>query len=132
MATHKIELYYKEYNEGRYNSVRHYKLEHTSKPTKILTDKLNVGKSRGYAKSHPVFSLKERVNNKWSGQLTGLFESGISEHHFTGDLDSKRHFIICEFSPSLNGLKVIIYPNYYPFDNRLHPATAGKKTKHEF
>lgn len=132
MVTQKIELHYKEFNAGKFNSVRHYELQQASNSTKILSDKLNVSKSRGYAKSLPVFSLKERVNNKWSGQLTGLFESGISENHFTGDLDSKRHFIICEFSPNLDRLRVVIYPNYYPFDNRLHPTTVGKKTKHEF
>ena len=126
-AQKKIELFYKEIDQGLYSTVKHYQLIKPDRPNPLLGELLNIQDARGYSKSKPIYWVKSRFKNKWSKPLTGLFKTSIDHYHLSGDIDEKRHLVIFEFTITRHRLKVTIFPNYYPFDRMLHPMTVAKR-----
>jgi hypothetical protein len=135
MATFKpqpLELIYDEINKGKFSTVKHYELVKSSNLNSLIPKKLNIGENRNCARSKPVFWLKIWLDKKWSKPVTGLFNTSISQFHFSGDLDGKTHFLIFHFSKERDKLKILMFPNYFPFDKQLHPATVGKSITKNF
>lgn len=118
---------YKEINEGKYKSVKHYELLEVLNGIPELPELINISKDRQCARSKPAYWLKVRKAGKWSKAETGLFKTSINGLTYSGDLRDKTHLVIFQFSEDASILKIFYYANYFPFDKQLHPATVAKK-----
>jgi len=116
---------FKEINEGKYKSVKHYELIEVKNGTTQLSNLINISKDRNCAQSLPTYWLKERNGKNWKKHCTtGLFKTGIA-NIYKGDLNRKKHLIIFDFSEGANILTVFLFHNYYTIDlsNVLHLLT---------
>lgn len=117
MATQKptpVTHVYKEVNEGKYKSVKHYELLQCN-GTPIFSTLINVSTNQNCAQSMPDYWLKIREGNKWTKYITGLFKTpkkGI----YKGDTQKKRNLVIFKFSDNANTLNIDFYPNFYTND----------------
>jgi len=125
-----ITHFFKEINEGKYRSVKHYELIALQNGTTQLSNLINISMDRNCAQSMPDFWLKIKQGKKWSRCLTGLFKTGIS-NIYKGDIQRKRHLIIFKFSDSGNTLTAYYFLNYYTrnLSNVLHLITKQQTTK---
>ena len=77
MATqtpHPVTHIYKEINEGKFKSVKHYELIECNE-TAIFTTLINISKNQNCAQSMPIYWLKMREGKKWGRYITGLFKT---------------------------------------------------------
>lgn len=106
---------YKEINEGKYKSVRHYELKDVQNGKNQLTELINISKDRGFAKSMPDYWLKLKEGKKWGANLTGLFKTtykGI----YIGDTQKKKNLIVFQFPEDEGKLVVHVFTGYYTTD----------------
>lgn len=106
---------YKEINEGKYASVKHYEIQKTINGVNQLSKLLNISKNRNCAQSMPMYWLKIRTEKKWSNCITGLFSTS-EKNIFKGDTDKKKNLVLFKFSDNAKTLTVYLYPNYYTTD----------------
>ena len=114
MATQKpqpVTHVYKEVNEGKFKSVKHYELFESS-GTPLLSTLINISKDQNYAKSMPELWLRVRQDNKWTKYVTGLFKTS-KKGIYKGDTQKKRNLLIFKFSGSGNTLTIEYYENFY-------------------
>lgn len=105
--------FYKEINDGKNETVKHYELINQNTDNNNLTDKINISKDRGFANSHPIYWVKTQTYNKWSDVcLTGLFKTNIT-NLFKGDIDKKQNLLIAKFSDDGTRLIIYCFNNYY-------------------
>ncbi|WP_179344226.1 hypothetical protein [Winogradskyella ursingii] len=107
---------YKEINEGKYKSVKHYELQKTLNGTSLLSDLLNVSKDRMCAKSSPLFWVQTHNGKKWvKPRLTGLFKTP-KKHTYKGDAMDKKHLIIVKFLDNYDYMIVFYFKDFYTRD----------------
>ena len=106
-----IKLTYKEFNEEKHKSTRHFKYESGELIKTPFTELINVSKDRGFAKSKPDYWLKTKDGANWSKNcLTGLFPTNDSNIYY-GDYNKQTNLILVEYSSS-NVLTVYFYDGY--------------------
>ncbi|MBC8767173.1 hypothetical protein H4O18_04135 [Arenibacter sp. BSSL-BM3] len=109
---------YKEINEGKYRSVKHYELIKASSNNVQLTKLLNLSKDRNCAKSLPVYWLQIHDGKKWiKPRLTGLFKTEY-KNVFKGDTQRKRNLLIFEFLDNGSTLVIKYFQDYFTGDLR--------------
>lgn len=118
---------FKEINNGKFKSVKHYELLEVQNGRPQLSQLINISKDRNCAKSKPNYWLKIRLMNKWSNPITGLFKTAVNGYTYSGDLENKTHLVIFKFSKDAATLRIYIYNNHFPFDRKLHPTTIANK-----
>ncbi|MDX1278384.1 hypothetical protein [Oceanihabitans sediminis] len=107
---------YKEFNIGKYKTVRHFELFECSKYP-ILSKHINISANRNYALSMPTYWLKIKEEKIWTDYITGLFKTKIP-NVYKGDADRKKHLLLFKFSDNGETLNVYYFQNYYTNDLR--------------
>ncbi|MDN3664461.1 hypothetical protein ACFFU1_14210 [Algibacter miyuki] len=107
---------YKEINEGKYKSVKHYELQKCS-ANPVFSNLINISVNQNCAQSMPVFWLKIREGNKWTKYITGLFKTS-KKNVYKGDTQRKRNLVVFRFSEDYSTLTIEFYQNYYTTDLR--------------
>lgn len=103
---------YREINNGKYKTTKHYELIDKKNKNFLLSEKINISKDRNFAKSSPVYWLKIREGRKWSKNITGLFDTK-EKFIYWGDQDLRKHLIIFKFSYDAKTLTIFYFKNYY-------------------
>jgi len=103
---------YKEVNKGKFKSVRHYEPIKNTCNSLDLTKKVNISKNQNFAKSTPKYWLRTKTGNKWSGYITGLFETDVKDV-FWGDINKKQSLVIFKISNDSDLLTIYLFENYY-------------------
>ena len=106
--------FYKEINEGKFKTTKHYELVEVENGTQKLSDLINVVVDRGFAKSAPNFWLKIRIGKRWEN-FTGLFKTPIPGLYFAdkGNNNRKKDLLIVKLSNYERDLTVYYFKNYY-------------------
>jgi hypothetical protein len=86
---------YKEINEGKFKTTKHYQIVEVENGTQKLTDLINIVVDRGFAKSAPNFWLKIRNGKRWEN-FTGLFKTAIPSlyHADKGNKNRKEDLLL--------------------------------------
>ena len=95
--------------EVHFKEVKHYNL---TQGEKLLSQRVNVKKNRGFSRANYVYSLHTRQGKKWSRQITGLFATKF-HNIFHGDLNNKSHLLICQSIDNGKRLRFYLFRNYY-------------------
>ena len=103
---------YKEINEGKYKTVKHYQLQGLTVLKNPITDKINISKDRNFANSKPDYWLKLKEGNKWGKPITGLFKTSIP-FVYRGDHLNRKHLILVHFAKEGKALKIYYFRNYF-------------------
>jgi len=103
---------FKEVNEGKYRSVKHYELLKVRNGTTQLSELINLSKDRKCAQSMPDYWLKIRLGNKWSKCITGLFKTSLV-NSYKGDSERKKNLIIVKFSDNEKEVTIYFFKDYY-------------------
>ncbi len=105
---------YKEINEGKFKTTKHYELVEVENGTQKLSNLINVVVDRGFAKSAPNFWLKIRNGKRWEN-LTGLFKTTTPGLYFAdkGNNNRKEDLLIVKLSNYERDLTVYYFKNYY-------------------
>ncbi len=105
---------YKEINEGKFKTTKHYQLVEVENGNQKLTDLINIVVDRGFAKSAPNFWLKIRTDKRWEN-FTGLFKTSIPGIYFAdkGCNNRKEDLLIVKLSNYERDMKVYYFRNYY-------------------
>ncbi len=106
---------FKEINEGKYKSVKHYELQEVINGTTLLSNQINISKNRKCALSIPDYWLKIKQGKNWSRCLTGLFKTGVSLI-YKGDINHKKHLVLFKFSSNASTQTIHYYKGYYTKD----------------
>lgn len=113
MATAKIPvpdvMQFKLDTEKQFTTTRHYNL---IEGNETLSEKLNISVNRGFSKALYTYSVKKWTSNKWSKQLTGLFNT-YDPYIFYGDTEDKKNLVLMRFANNGNLLKVYYFPGFY-------------------
>jgi hypothetical protein len=112
-----IKHIYSEINKGKYKCTKHYLLDEVVYGNLLLTEKLNLSKNRGFAKSEPEYWLHTRPLKKWE-RLTGLFYNREFDIYLgdKGKNNQKEELIIVKFSDILGNIVVYYFKGYYTND----------------
>ncbi|MFB9056665.1 hypothetical protein ACFFU9_07905 [Mariniflexile ostreae] len=105
---------YKEVNEGKYKSVKHYELLQCNAVPKFST-LINISANQNCALSMPDFWLRIRQGNKWTKYITGLFKTS-KKGIYKGDTQKKTNLVIFKFSDDTSTLTIDVYENFYTSD----------------
>lgn len=105
---------YKEINEGKFKTTKHYAIVEVENGTKKLSDLINISSDRGFAKSAPNFWLKIRVGKRWVN-FTGLFKTSTPGIYFAdkGINNRKEDLLIVKLSNYERDMTVYYFKNYY-------------------
>lgn len=105
---------YKEINEGKFKTTKHYEIVEVENGAKKLSDLININADRGFAKSAPNFWLKIRVGKRWVN-FTGLFKTSTVGIYFAdkGSNNRKEDLIIVKFSDNEKTVIIYYFKNYY-------------------
>lgn len=106
---------FKEINEGKYATVKHYELQEVQNGTTLLTNHLNISKNRNFTNSMPEYWVKVKENKKRSRYVTGLFKTNIPLI-LKGDIDHKKHLVLFKFSNGISDLTVYYFQNFFVKD----------------
>ena len=105
---------YKEINEGKFKTTKHYELVQVDSGNQILSNSINVVVDRGFAKSAPNFWLKIRVGKRWVN-FTGLFKTSTPGIYFAdkGINNRKEDLLIVKLSNYERDITVYYFKDYY-------------------
>jgi hypothetical protein len=105
---------YKEINEGKFKTTKHYELVEVENGTQKLTDLINIVVDRGFAKSAPSFWLKIRNGKRWVN-FTGLFKTPTPGIYFAdkGINNRKEDLLIVKLSNYERDMTVYYFKDYY-------------------
>ena len=105
---------YKEINEGKFKTAKHYNIVEVKNGPPKLSDLINVVVDRGFAKSAPAFWLKIRNEKRWEN-FTGLFKTSTPGIYFAdkGKNNRKEDLLIVKLSNYERNLTVYYFKNYY-------------------
>jgi hypothetical protein len=115
MATHiptPIIHLFKEVNEGKYKSVRHYDLVSVTNGTTQLSKKVNLRKDRKFAQSMPDYWLKIKQGKTWSKCITGLFKTN-RRNVYKGDSERKKNLIVIKFSNDEKEVTMYFFKDFF-------------------
>lgn len=107
---------YKEINEGKYKTTKHYLIDEVVNGKLLLSENLNINLNRDFAKSSPDYWLHIRTS-KWI-RLTGLFFDS-SNNIYRGDKGQnnvKEDLILVRFFDNKRTMTVYYFKNYYTND----------------
>ena len=93
-----------------FKEVRHYNL---AEGKETLSNKLNIGINRGFSKAIYKYSVKIRLANKWSKQITGLY-STHDQDLFYGDTINRKNLLLARFKDNGNQLEVCYFKDFCP------------------
>lgn len=105
---------YKEINEGKFKTTKHYEVVEVKNGTPKLSNLINIVVDRGFAKSAPNFWLKIRNGKRWEN-FTGLFKTttpGVY-HADKGINNRKEDLILVKLSNYEKDMTVYYFKNYY-------------------
>jgi hypothetical protein len=90
---------YKEINEGKFKTTKHYQLVGVENGTPKLSDLINIVVDRGFARSAPNFWLKIRNGKRWEN-FTCLFKTTTPGFYFAdkGNNNRKVDLLIVKLS----------------------------------
>ena len=105
---------YKEINEGKFKTTKHYELVEVNSKNQILSNLINVVVDRGFAKSAPHFWLKIRCGKRWEN-FTGLFKTSTPGIYFAdkGINNRKEDLLIVKLSNYERDMTVYYFKDYY-------------------
>lgn len=105
---------YKEINEGKYKTTKHYELVEVKNGTQKLSNLINIVVDRGFAKSAPNFWLKIRNGKRWEN-FTGLFKTNTLGVYSAdkGNNNRKEDLLIVEFSNYERDITIYYFKDYY-------------------
>jgi hypothetical protein len=105
---------YKEINEGKFKTTKHYQLVGVENGTPILSDLINIVVDRGFAKSAPNFWLKIRNGKRWEN-FTGLFKTTTPDLYFAdkGNNNRKVDLLIVKLSNHEREMTVYYFKGYH-------------------
>lgn len=105
---------YREINEGKFKTTKHYELVEVESGNQILSNLINVVVDRGFAKSAPHFWLKIRCGKRWEN-FTGLFKTSTPGIYFAdkGHNNRKEDLLIVKLSNYERDMTVYYFRNYY-------------------
>lgn len=105
---------YKEINEGKFKTTKHYELVQVDSGNQILSNLINVVVDRGFAKSAPYFWLKIRCGKRWEN-FTGLFKTSTPGIYLAdkGTNNRKEDLLIVKLSNYERDLTVYYFKGYY-------------------
>ncbi|WP_157972889.1 hypothetical protein [Aureibaculum luteum] len=106
---------FKEINEGKYKTTKHYELLEMLNGRTLLSNFLNISKNQNCALSMPEYWIKIRQGKKWSKCLTGLFITSKT-NLYKGDINRKRDLVVFKFSDDTSTLLVYYFQNNYTTD----------------
>jgi hypothetical protein len=115
MATHipnPITHLFKEVNEGKYRTVRHYDLVSVKNGKTQLSDKINLGKDRKFAQSMPAYWLKIKQGKTWSKSIIGLFKTNRS-NVYKGNSERKKNLIVIKFSNDEKQVTMYFFKDFF-------------------
>ena len=96
-----------------FKTTTHYTVKSEQPTTPLLTEKLNIAKSRGFAKSEPLYWCQERKNSKWvTPRLTGLFKTNKA-NVLWGCRGHYKDLILFVFKDNSETLTVYYFENYF-------------------
>jgi hypothetical protein len=95
--------------EKIFKEVRHFNLINGPE---VFSSKLNIGVNRGFSNSKHDYSLKIRLGNKWSGQITGLYSTYDPDIYY-GDTKGKKNLVIVRFMHNSEKLRLYFFQNFY-------------------
>jgi hypothetical protein len=105
---------YKEINERKFKTTKHYQIVEVENGTQKLSDLINIVVDRGFAKSAPNFWLKIRIGKRWEN-FTGLFKTPTPGTYFAdkGNNNRKEDLLIVKLSNYERDLTVYYFKGYY-------------------
>ncbi|MFV8268878.1 hypothetical protein ACNQGP_02945 [Flavobacterium sp. GT2N3] len=105
---------YKEINEGKFKTTKHYELVEVDSENQILSSLINIVVDRGFAKSAPHFWLKIRSGKRWEN-FTGLFKTSTPGIYFAdkGVNNRKEDLLIVKLSNYEREMTVYYFKDYY-------------------
>jgi hypothetical protein len=105
---------YKEINEDKCKTAKHYQIINVENGTQKLTDLINIVVDRGFTKSAPNFWLKIR-NGKRCENFTGPFKTKIPSlyHADKGNKNRKEDLLIVKLSNHERDMKIYYFNDYY-------------------
>lgn len=105
---------YKEINEGKYKTTKHYELVNVENGTQKLSNLINIVVDRGFAKSAPPYWLKIRIGKRWK-IFTGLFKTPNPGFYYAdkGSNNHKEDLLIVKLSNHDSDLTVYYFKNFY-------------------
>lgn len=118
-----IVMEFEQDNGVNFKEVKHYNL---IQGKNLLTHKVNLSINRGFSRANYIYSLRIRQSNKWSKQITGLFSTEFP-NVFHGDLNNKKHLLICHLLDNGQGLRFYLFRNYYPWHLNAFLTSFKKK-----
>lgn len=102
--------------DRKFGEVWHYNLLHCSSNTPELTPRLNISLNRNFAKSKPIYWIRERLGNKWTQTCTtGLFKT-IYPNVYRGDLNRKKDLVIASQNIDSKTIRIFVFPDYFSYD----------------
>lgn len=104
-----VEMVFEKDPMANYKEVRHFNL---IQGEQLFSEKLNIGINRGFSKANYTYSLKIRIGNKWSKQITGLFPTSDA-CTFYGDTQNKKNLVLARFSRTGKRLRLFYFQNFY-------------------
>ncbi|SOC78851.1 hypothetical protein SAMN06296241_0368 [Salinimicrobium sediminis] len=107
---------YKEINVGKYATVKHYELQEVLNGSNLLSNKINISKSRDFARSRPDYWLYLREDNKWKKPaVTGLFKTS-KPLVYKGDQHDKKNLMLFSFSKNAEEVIIHYFPDFFTAD----------------
>lgn len=105
---------YREINEGKYKTTKHYELVEVEGGTQKLSDLINIAVDRGFAKSAPAFWFRVRIGKRWEN-FTGLFKTNTPGVYYAdkGQNNRKEDLLIVKLSNCERNMTVYYFKNYY-------------------
>jgi hypothetical protein len=107
---------FKEINEGKFATVKHYELIEVKNGKPLLEHIVQLANNRAFAKSDPMYWFTHKKNNKWvTPRLTGLFATD-KPNVFNGDINNKTNLILFVVDEVNNTLLVDYYKDYFTYN----------------
>jgi hypothetical protein len=118
MAAHPTPIthIFKEINEGKFATVKHYELIEVKNGKPLLEPIVQLANNRAFAKSKPLYWFTHRKQNKWvTPRLTGLFPTD-KPNVFNGDINNKTNLVLFVVDEVNNTLLVDYYKDYFTYN----------------
>lgn len=106
---------FKEINESKYATVKHYELQDVQNGTTLFTNNLNISKNKNFANSMPEYWAKVKKGDKWSKCVSGLFKTNLPVI-LKGGINHKKHLVLFKFSNGISDLTVYYFKNFFAKD----------------
>lgn len=104
---------YKEINEGKYRTVKHFELQEVKNGKPQLKRIVQLAQNRSFAKSKPYYWFTQHDGKKWQKPfITGLFLTKV-KNVYNGDVNHKSNLLLFEIDEFSKTLTVHYYKDYF-------------------